>query len=102
MLYKVLRKLKLGKGAYALLYPFRGKADILPGTEEARALLEALNADALHERKKSEPCEALLSEFQQEKARENTEFLSVLCEGHPEQLAGEDAARSARNPSNCI
>ena len=38
MLYKVLRKLKLGKGAYALLYPFRGKADVLPGTEEARAL----------------------------------------------------------------
>ena len=46
MLYKVLRKLKLGKGAYALLYPFRGKADILPGTEEARALLEGVSPDA--------------------------------------------------------
>ena len=67
---------------------------------EARALLEALNADALHERKKREPCEALLSEFQQEKARENTEFLSVLREGHPEQLAGEDAARSEPKTSD--
>ena len=46
MLYKVLRKLKLGKGAYALLYPFRGKADVLPGTEEARALLEGVSPDA--------------------------------------------------------
>ena len=40
MLYKVLRKLKLGKGAYALLYPFRGKADVLPGTEELNRALE--------------------------------------------------------------
>lgn len=46
MLYKVLRKLKLVKGAYALLYPFRGKADVLPGTEEARALLEGVSPDA--------------------------------------------------------
>lgn len=46
MLYKVLRKLKLGKSAYALLYPFRGKADVLPGMEEARALLEGLSPDA--------------------------------------------------------
>ena len=67
---------------------------------EARALLEALNADALHERKKREPCEALLSEFQQEKARENTEFLSVLREGHPEQLTGEDASCSAQTDSD--
>ena len=67
---------------------------------EARALLEALNADALHERQKREPCEALLSEFQQEKARENTEFLSVLREGHPEQLAGEDAACPARKAAD--
>ena len=67
---------------------------------EARALLEALNEDALHERKKREPCEALLSEFQQEKARENTEFLSVLREGHPEQLTGEDASCSAQTDSD--
>lgn len=46
MLYKVLRKLKLGKSAYALLYPFRGKAADLPGTEAARALLEGLSPDA--------------------------------------------------------
>lgn len=45
MLYKVLRKLKLGKSAYALLYPFRGKAADLPGTEAARALLEGLSPD---------------------------------------------------------
>ena len=45
MLYKVLRKLKLGKGAYSLLYPFRGKAAALPGTEEARALLEGVSRD---------------------------------------------------------
>ena len=67
---------------------------------EARALLEALNADALHERKKREPCEALLSEFQQEKARENTEFLSVLREGNPEWFAEESAARSNRDASD--
>lgn len=46
MLYKVLRKLKLGKSAYALLYPFRGKAADLPGTEAARALLKGLSPDA--------------------------------------------------------
>lgn len=46
MLYKVLRKLKLGKSAYALLYPFRGKAADLPGTEAARAQLEGLSPDA--------------------------------------------------------
>ena len=46
MLYKVLRKLKLGKSAYALLYPFRGKAADLPGTEAARALLEGVSPDA--------------------------------------------------------
>lgn len=46
MLYKVLRKLKLGKSAYALLYPFRGKAADLPGTEAARARLEGLSPDA--------------------------------------------------------
>ena len=45
MLYKVLRKLKLGKSAYSLLYPFRGKAPALPGTEEARALLEGVSPD---------------------------------------------------------
>ena len=45
MLYKVLRKLELGKGAYSLLYPFRGKASDLPGTEEARALLEGVSPD---------------------------------------------------------
>ena len=45
MLYKVLRKLKLGKSAYALLYPFRDKAADLPGTEAARALLEGLSPD---------------------------------------------------------
>ena len=46
MLYKVLRKLKLGKGAYSLLYLFRGKVPGLPGTEEARALLESVSPDA--------------------------------------------------------
>lgn len=46
MLYKVLRKLRLGRSAYALLYPFRGKAADLPGTEAARALLEGLSPDA--------------------------------------------------------
>lgn len=46
MLYKVLRKLGLGKGAYALLYPFRGKAAALPETEEARALLGSVSPDA--------------------------------------------------------
>ena len=46
MLYKVLRKLRLGRSAYALLYPFRGKAADLPGTEAARALLEGVSPDA--------------------------------------------------------
>ena len=46
MLYRVLRKLGLGKSAYALLYPFRGKAASLPGTEEARVLLEGVSHDA--------------------------------------------------------
>ena len=46
MLCKVLRKLRLGKSAYALLYPFRGKSPALPGTDEARALLEGVSADA--------------------------------------------------------
>ena len=46
MLYKVLRKLGLGKSAYALLYPFRGKAAALPDTEEARALLGSVSPDA--------------------------------------------------------
>lgn len=46
MLYKVLRKLGLGKSAYALLYPFRGKAAALPETEEARALLGSVSPDA--------------------------------------------------------
>ena len=46
MLYRVLRKLGLGKSAYALLYPLRGKAAALPGTEEARALLESVSPDA--------------------------------------------------------
>ena len=45
MLCKVLRKLRLGKSAYALLCPFRGKAPDLPGTEEARALLEGVSPD---------------------------------------------------------
>ena len=58
------------------------------------------DADALNERKKREPCEALLSEFQQEKARENTEFLSVLREGNPERFAEEGAACSTRDASD--
>lgn len=67
---------------------------------DARALLKALNADTLNERKKREPCEALLSEFQQEKTRENTEFLSALREGNPELFAGEGADRSDQNTSD--
>ena len=45
MLYRVLRKLKLGKCTYQLLYPFRGKASALPGPNEARVLLESVSPD---------------------------------------------------------
>ena len=45
MLYRVLRKLGLGKCAYQLLYPFRGKASALPGPNEARELLESVSPD---------------------------------------------------------